>query len=149
VTADDARAVVAANRYMTLATADAGGRPWASPVWFATRECRDFVWVSHPDARHSLNIAARPEVALVIFDSHVEPGHGQAVYISARAQELAGEEVAQGLELFSAECVAQGLPAWVLEQVAPGALHRLYRARADEHFMLGERDERVPVALKG
>ncbi len=149
MTADDARAIVAANWYMTLATADAGGRPWASPVWFATRDCHDFVWVSHPDARHSLNIAARPEVALVIFDSRVQPGQGQAVYMSARAQELAGEEAAQSLELFSSECVAQGLPAWTLEQVAPGARHRLYRARADEHFVLNDRDERVPVELKG
>lgn len=148
MTADDARAIVAANRYLTLATADAGGRPWASPVWFATSDCRDFVWVSHPNARHSLNIAVRPEVALVIFDSHVQPGHGEAVYMSARAQELVDEEAAHGLELFSAECVAQGLPVWTLEQVASGARHRLYRAHANEHFVLGERDERVPVELE-
>ena len=32
---DAARAIVEANRFMTLATADADGVPWASPVWFA------------------------------------------------------------------------------------------------------------------
>ena len=29
-----ARQIVAANMYMTLATADRDGRPWASPVWY-------------------------------------------------------------------------------------------------------------------
>jgi len=27
--------IVASNRFMTLATADADGLPWASPVWYA------------------------------------------------------------------------------------------------------------------
>ena len=30
-----ARRIIDANSYMTLATADADGRPWATPVWFA------------------------------------------------------------------------------------------------------------------
>ena len=30
------RAIIDANRYMTLSTADASGLPWVSPVWFAT-----------------------------------------------------------------------------------------------------------------
>lgn len=30
-----ARAIVDSNAYMTLATADETGRPWASPVWYA------------------------------------------------------------------------------------------------------------------
>ena len=59
--------------YMTLATADADGVPWASPVWYATEDGRDFYWVSDPGARHSRNIAQRPEIAIVIFDSTVTP----------------------------------------------------------------------------
>jgi nitroimidazol reductase NimA-like FMN-containing flavoprotein (pyridoxamine 5'-phosphate oxidase superfamily) len=144
---DDARSIVDANSYMTLATADADGRPWASPVWFATRDQREFIWASRPEARHSLNIASRPEVAIVIFDSHVPPGRGAAVYMSARAEQLEGVDAARGLEIFSAECLAQGLPAWLPEQIAPGARHRLYRARAAEQYVLNDRDERVPVEL--
>jgi nitroimidazol reductase NimA-like FMN-containing flavoprotein (pyridoxamine 5'-phosphate oxidase superfamily) len=116
-------------------------------VWFATIDYRDFYWVSHPDARHSENIAARPEVAIVIFDSHVTPGEGQAVYMSAVATELRGAEAEQGLEVFSARSVAADLPAWTFEQIAPSARHRLYRATVSEHFVLNERDERVPVQL--
>jgi hypothetical protein len=39
-------------------------------------------------ARHSRNLAARPQVSIVIFDSHARIGMGQAVYVSAVAEEL-------------------------------------------------------------
>jgi predicted pyridoxine 5'-phosphate oxidase superfamily flavin-nucleotide-binding protein len=31
----EARRIVSENSYLTLATADADGTPWANPVWFA------------------------------------------------------------------------------------------------------------------
>jgi nitroimidazol reductase NimA-like FMN-containing flavoprotein (pyridoxamine 5'-phosphate oxidase superfamily) len=74
-----AREIVESNLYVTLATADAEGRPWASPVWFAHEGYRDFLWVSRPGARHSRNLAARPELALVIFDSTAAEGDAAAV----------------------------------------------------------------------
>lgn len=68
------------NAYMTLATADEAGRPWASPVWYAPEGYEEVFWVSSPEARHSRNIAARPGVAVVIFDSTAPVGTGQAVF---------------------------------------------------------------------
>ena len=59
------QAIIDANSYMTLATADEHGRPWASPVWFATVDYLELVWVSSPEARHSRNLAVRPELAIV------------------------------------------------------------------------------------
>jgi hypothetical protein len=147
VSAEAAKAIVDASSYMTLATADAEGLPWASPVWFATVDYRDFFWVSKPGARHSRNIAARPEVAIVIFDSRALPGHASALYLSARGAELGGYEAELGLEIFSARSVASGLPPWTREQIGPQAPHRLYRATATKQFLLDERDERVPVEL--
>jgi nitroimidazol reductase NimA-like FMN-containing flavoprotein (pyridoxamine 5'-phosphate oxidase superfamily) len=70
------RAILDANRYMTLATADEPGSPWASPVWYATEDYGEFFWVSSPDARHSHNISVRPEVAMAIFDSRQAPVTG-------------------------------------------------------------------------
>src|ERR1043165_4372149 len=67
-------AIVAASTYMTTPTAGAGGSPWASPVWFASVDGREFLWISKPGARHSRNIAARPDVAIAIFDSSQPPG---------------------------------------------------------------------------
>ena len=56
-----ARSIIDKHRYMTLGTADADGLPWASPVWYAPRDYREFFWVSSPEARHSRNLAVRPE----------------------------------------------------------------------------------------
>ncbi len=46
---------------MTLGTADEGGTPWVSPVWYAPDGYTEFLWVSDPEARHSRNLAARAE----------------------------------------------------------------------------------------
>jgi nitroimidazol reductase NimA-like FMN-containing flavoprotein (pyridoxamine 5'-phosphate oxidase superfamily) len=110
--AADARAVIDSNSYMTLGTADESGRPWVSPVWFAHTGYREFLWVSSPDARHSINLAARPEVGIVIFDSQVSPAEAEAVYVSARAEELSGDDVEPGIEVFSQMSKSDGLPAY-------------------------------------
>jgi len=65
---------------------------------------------------------------MVIFDSHVLPGLGVAVYMSARAEQLDGNEAVRALEIFSAEAVAQGLPTWSVDQIAPDARYRIYCA---------------------
>ena len=134
---DAARRVLDAITYMTLATADAAGVPWACPVWYAPRGYSELFWISYPDARHSRNLAERPQLSIVIFDSTVAPGHGQAIYMTAEAA-----QTTDGLEVFSARSVAQGLGEW---KDLSGAL-RLYRAVVAEHWMLGEgRDKRVRV----
>ncbi len=140
-----AKAIIDANSYLTLGTADEAGVPWVSPVWFATADYRNFYWVSSPGARHSRNLAVRPQVAVVIFDSQVAAGAGQAVYLSAEAGTVSGAEADSGLEIFSATSQAQGLRAWEPEDVQAPARLRLYRAAATAHFLLTEGDERVEV----
>jgi hypothetical protein len=65
-----ARTIIDENLYMTLATADESGLPWASPVYYASEEYSAFYWVSAPEATHSRNLAVRPQASIVIFDSH-------------------------------------------------------------------------------
>ena len=142
-----ARAIIEASAYMVLGTADATGAPWASPVWFATKGYREFVWVSSPEARHSRNLADRPQLSIVIFDSTVAPGSGAAVYMSATAEELTADELEAGLPVFARGSEAAGLRVWTRDDVVAPARHRIYRAVASEHFVLGDRDERVPVSL--
>jgi nitroimidazol reductase NimA-like FMN-containing flavoprotein (pyridoxamine 5'-phosphate oxidase superfamily) len=139
-----ARAIVDANRYMTLATADGDGNPWASPVWYAPVEYREFLWVSSPEARHSRNIAARPQLAIVIFDSH-QPGGWNALYLTAVAEQL--EDVDEGIEIFSRHGESQGLRRWTRDDVIPPARHRLFRASVAERFLLDPHDQRLPVTL--
>ena len=141
-----ARSIIDLNRYMTLATADGDGLPWASPVWYAPVGYREFLWVSKPGARHSQNLALRPELSIVIFDSH-QAGGLHALYMSAVAEQLADDDIDEGIDVFSRQGEAQGLRAWTKEDVVSPARHRLYRATASEQFVLDEHDERLPVHL--
>jgi nitroimidazol reductase NimA-like FMN-containing flavoprotein (pyridoxamine 5'-phosphate oxidase superfamily) len=150
MSADDldavARAVFAGNRYMTLGTADEHGQPWVSPVWFAREGYEELYWVSKPGARHSRNVAVRPQVSIVVFDSQVPVGSAAAVYMQAVAAELQGAELEHGMEVFAREDAAQGLAPWTFADVTGSARHRLYRAAVTEHWVLDPRDERVPVS---
>jgi Pyridoxamine 5'-phosphate oxidase len=89
-----ARRIIDSNRFMTNGTADAQGRSWAPPVWFANEGYRDFLWVSGPGARDPRNVAARPGLALVVFDSTAAPGDAAVVYAEGRGEELANQETA-------------------------------------------------------
>src|SRR4029450_1279578 len=94
--ADLARGIIDANRYMTLATADGDGGPWAAPVSYAHQADTEFLWISLPAARPAPrpgpNVPVRPHPGTVIFHSPVPAGQGQAVYVEAQASELGGPE---------------------------------------------------------
>lgn len=143
-----ARAIIDESRYMTLGTADETGLPWVSPVWYAPATYRELFWVSKPEARHSLNIAARPQVSIVVFDSNAPVGRGQGVYMSAIAEEVAAADLARGMEIFSRRSQEQGARAWTTEDVQPPARLGLYRAVVSDHFVLSPADERLPVSLQ-
>src|SRR5689334_23730191 len=110
-----ARKIIDANTYLTLATADADGRPWATPVWFALDRYTDFIWLSRPSTRHSANLAHRPEVGIVIFDSTVPINQGQAVYVEAVAAEIPAAEVPAAVAVYSARAVAAGGRVWEVD----------------------------------
>ena len=141
-----ARWIVDSNRYMTLGTADADGLPWVSPVWYAPEGYGEFFWVSSPEARHSRNVALRPPVAIVIFDSGAPVGTGQGLYMRALAEQVPEAALDRGIETFSRRSLEQGARAWTLDDVRAPAPHRLYRATASEHAVLGPGDVRLPVS---
>ncbi len=129
------RAIIDANRYMTLGTTDEDGHPWVSPVYYAPDGYTDFYWVSSPDARHSRNLARRPRLSIVIFDSRAPLGAAQAVYLSGVAGELAGPDLDRGLQrAFPGRF--PGESAMSAGQLRPPALHRLYRATVSRGWML-------------
>jgi uncharacterized protein YhbP (UPF0306 family) len=140
-----ARRLIDDAMYLTLATADDDGRPWASPLWFAPSGYSEFLWVSDPEARHSRNLTSRPEVAIVIFDSTVGIGAAEAVYVEASAEQLAGSELERAIAVYSARSKAVGAREWTLADVRSPARLRLFRAAASAQFVLGPDDRRVPV----
>ena len=142
-----AREIIDANLYMTLATADREGRPWASPVYYAVAGYREFVWVSDPGTTHSRNLAARPELAIVIFDSRQLINTGRGVYMSAVAEPVGAADLDRALELFSQRSERHGGGAWTREQLEPHAVLRLYHATATEHSIIGPGVPRAPVSV--
>jgi nitroimidazol reductase NimA-like FMN-containing flavoprotein (pyridoxamine 5'-phosphate oxidase superfamily) len=132
-----ARAILDTVPYVVLATADADGVPWASPVWFATEDYRELFWVSYPGARHSQNIAARPGIAMVVFDSTVPPGTGQGVYLTGTAEQVGQPEaIEHGLGVYSRASVRQGAEKFGVDRVTGDARLRLYRAHVDSCSIL-------------
>lgn len=147
---DTVRDIIETSRYLVLATADATGRPWSSPVYFAPIGLTEFFWLSSPEATHSRNIAVRPEVGIVIFDSQAPIGTGQGVYMSATARFVDPDQTARGIEVFSRRSVAHGGDRVTSEDVRPGTGLCLYQATADSHSILardGQPDHRIAVAL--
>jgi Pyridoxamine 5'-phosphate oxidase len=147
-----ARQVIDASLYMVLATADGDGRPWASPVYFANAGYHEFFWLSSPEATHSHNLAVRPEVGIVAFDSGAPISTGQGVYMTATAEAVAPGEVDRGLEVFSRRSLAHGGVAWRRADLTAegGEALRLYRATVTAHSILakdGRPDHRIPVDL--
>jgi len=133
---DIARQILEARSYVVLATADADGVPWASPVWFA-REQSELYWVSHPGARHSQNIAVRPQIGMVVFDSTVVPGSGQGVYMTATAEQLNNPDaIERGMAVFSRESLRDGAGEWNADRVTGQARLRLYRASVQQYWIL-------------
>jgi nitroimidazol reductase NimA-like FMN-containing flavoprotein (pyridoxamine 5'-phosphate oxidase superfamily) len=137
------REIVDSGFYMVLGTADADGRPWASPVWYAPAGYREFFWVSSPEVQHSRNIAVRPEISIVVFDSRQPVGTGQAVYMSATAQQVTGpDEEQRGMEIFDRRGREQGeTRRWTVDDVQPPKPIRLYRATVTAHSMLDKSDQ--------
>jgi hypothetical protein len=144
-TGTTARRLVEGNRYMTLATADADGRPWVTPVWYAPEWPEALLWISRPDTRHSQNLAVRPELAIVVFDSTVPVGGAEALYLDARAEQLSGAEMERGMAVFSAHSLAGGAGSFGVEHVSGDGPFRLYRATVLDRFVLGPGDRRLPV----
>jgi hypothetical protein len=148
-----ARAIIDSILYMTLATADEHGQPWVTPVYFASERYREFYWMSSPKVTHSLNIAVRRQISIVIFDSTVPVGKGQAVYMSALAEELTGMDLDRGVDLYNARFTnpaEHGVRTITPEDVRPPALYRLYRAIAQEYWVLDPNrhpDHRTPVTV--
>lgn len=139
------RAILDGNRFMTLATADADGEPWASPVFYAADGYSTLYWISSPEATQARNIAVRPQVGIVVYDSRQEPGADEAVYMSATACEPTGADRDRGLEVYLAAAPFTGGP----EAFGPPGRYRLYRATVTAHSMLCPLASSTPCPVHG
>jgi hypothetical protein len=143
-----ARSVLDRTCYAVLATADADGIPWATPVWFAHDGLDRLYWLSWPGSRHSQLIQRRPEIALTVFDTNAVPNEGTAFYATAHARQCPGEQVDDGLRILNRRLLAQGIGEFTRERATGGSRLRLYVAEIAEAWVLDQDadvDQRAPV----
>jgi hypothetical protein len=148
--ADMVRSIIDGNVYMVLGTADEAGRPWVSPVFYASHACREFFWISSPEVTHSRNLAERPQVSIVIFDSRAPVGSGgsTAVYLAGTAAVVPEDDVDRSLAV-STDFAGRGGREITAADVRSPAPYRLYRATVTEHSVLCPRPAGVPCADHG
>ena len=135
-----ARDLLTANDYLTLGTADATGRPWTTPVCFRAADEREYFWLSATEAEHSRNIAVRPDVSLVVFDSTVPLYHGRAVYAAGAASIVPDEDLDRALSVYT---------GFERARVSGDSPYRLYRVAATEVWVLCPGDPGQPCELHG
>jgi hypothetical protein len=147
-----ARAIIDESVYVVLGTADEHGMPWVSPVYFGSDGYLEFYWVSSPEVLHSRNIARRPQISMVVFDSRQPPGTGRAVYLDAVAGEVGDDELDPGLEVYNRRSVERaelGLRRFGREQVTGAAAYRLWRATVSRSFAMCPREAGKPCVEHG
>lgn len=129
--------VIDENVYMVLGTADEAGRPWTAPVFYAADSYRDLYWMSSPEVTHSRNLAQRPELSIVVFDSQAAVGTGgtKAVYMAGSAAEVPADEVDHALSIYPGD-PSRGARRIDPAEVRPPGHYRLYRATITEHSVL-------------
>lgn len=125
-----AKQLIETKTNMTLATSNASGVPWVSPVFYVPDDRHDLYWTSWCDAQHSDNIRRNSAVAIVIY--HSAPRERvDAVYLAAQAVELNDPvEVGRGIEIMARRNDLQ--PEWwrinSISDVTDGGPWRIYRA---------------------
>lgn len=120
-----ARALIDRNLHMTLATADAVGTPWVSPVLYVPDDEYDLYWVSDEEARHSENIRINPVVAITIFETQPVA----AVYIAADAREINDpDEARRAIRVLERRSQPEKWVTQELADVIGNGPWRIYRA---------------------
>jgi nitroimidazol reductase NimA-like FMN-containing flavoprotein (pyridoxamine 5'-phosphate oxidase superfamily) len=141
---------------MILGTTEPGGLPRLSPVYYTHHDYRVFYWVSEAEAQHSENIGRKPAIAIVIFDSSVDPSSTRAAYINATAQEVPEGELPAACAV-AFKSVGRGARPFEPKELTSPARLRLYRATVVDYAVhirgsdpkYGEGvDKRLPTTLQ-
>jgi uncharacterized protein YhbP (UPF0306 family) len=95
-----ARELLNASSLCAIATAAPDGKAYINTAYFAWSDELQIIWLSHPDARHSRNIAANGSAAIAVFDSTQtwgNPDRGIQLFGSARAAAARARRAAEAV----------------------------------------------------
>ena len=138
-------------RYAAIATVSKEGKPWNSPVAHEYDNQLNVYWFSDKQNQHSQNVRENEDVFIVIYDSTVPEGDGEAVYIEAKAIELSDPEEVLRARRIKKGADYEGKPNDFLGE----AVRRVYKAVPQRVWMNDAevndgvfiRDYRVDVSL--
>lgn len=82
------QALLADIPYVTLATTCPDGTPWNTPVFGYFDESLNLYWASWVKNQHSRNIAAKPHIFAVVFNSKAAEGEGLGIYFQMTARAI-------------------------------------------------------------
>jgi len=85
----------------SLATVDAHGNPCAANIQYVHDSHWRLYWVSSATSAHSVNLGAKPEVAMTTYAHQDEPEQIHGLQLLGFASELKGDERATALALYS------------------------------------------------
>jgi len=119
---------------MTLATADAHGRPSARMVLLKGVDARGFVFFTNRESRKGLDLAANPRAALCIY----WPASGQQVRVEGRVERVSDEE---SNAYFASRPRGSQVGAWASQQSRALDAHEHLEASVHEV------EERFPSAI--
>lgn len=74
--------------YVTVATVCADGTPWNTPLVGYFDGNLNLYWSSDTESQHSQNIAANSVISVVVYDSSLPLGQGEALYLKMKAKRL-------------------------------------------------------------
>ena len=85
----DAKTIINENLIGAVATVNADGSPWVTPVHVFADEANVY-WLSTEDKTHSQNIARDPRTSLSLFSVETRTGN-KGVYVNGQAEQLDAE----------------------------------------------------------
>ncbi len=96
---EQARSIIAGNRYLSLATCGPEG-PWVAPIAYVVDGSYRFYWYSAVEARHSRHISESGKAAVAIFDSTLPSDTADGLQMDGTAGEVQSAELAEVMRLY-------------------------------------------------
>lgn len=122
-----ARSLLEASPLCAIATVSPGSRAHVNTAYFAYTATFEIIWISEPNARHSLNLRWNGTVGIAVFDSHQSWGRPD------RGIQLLGSATRATEAGYAMAAYARRFPAYVPEESA-AYLPYLFRARRMKVF---------------
>lgn len=145
---EKARHVIETNNYVTVATTDNEGNPWAAPVFFAYDKDYNLYFLSAVDSRHAENLAQNPNIAAVIFDSTSPVGQSDGVQLEGKVIPVERKAVAKVINIYCKRLFPNSdVPAterYIPDEYSGASEFRFFKITIVKAYTTGE-DRRVEV----